>query len=449
MARLFGTDGIRGTANLEPLVPETILEIGRAVAGLRGGPGKRRRILIGRDTRASGDMLESALAAGICSRGAEAWLAGTIPTPGIAFLTRDLGADAGVMISASHNPFGDNGIKIFSSDGRKLPDREEDEIALLIRSEKISGPFPTGENIGRIRRLEDAIPRYLAFCRSTFPGNWSLSGMKIALDCANGAASEAAPALLAGLGAEVTVMHNRPDGFNINRDCGSQHTGDLQKKVAETGSDLGLAFDGDADRLIAVDEKGKPLSGDQIMLICAGMYKEQGRLSNNLVVSTVMSNFGFGEALKRLGIEHDAAKVGDRYVLELMRERGAVIGGEASGHVIFLDHHTTGDGLVSALQLLAALRFYRQPLSRLAGLMEVFPQIMVNVEVRNKPPLEEIPGLQEAVRKAEKELGGKGRILIRYSGTEALCRVMVEGPTETMTARIGDELARILKKTLG
>ena len=449
MGRLFGTDGVRGVANLAPITAEMSLEIGRAVAYVCKRHGEHRhRVVIGKDTRVSGYMLESALTAGICSMGVDVLLVGPLSTPGIAFTTRSMRADAGLVISASHNPYQDNGIKIFSRSGFKLPDAEEDEIEDLIASGRIRDIRPTADDIGKAKRIDDATGRYIVFCKNTFPEELSLEGMKIVLDCANGATYKAAPIIFSELGADVTTIHCEPNGVNINYRCGSQHTEDLRAKVVEIGADVGLAFDGDGDRLIAVDEKGREITGDHIMVICAKRYKEQGWLLNDLVISTVMSNFGFGLALKGMGIRHGASKVGDRYVLEMMQERDAVLGGEASGHMIFLNHHTTGDGIVTALQLLAAMNAAKKPLSSLAELMHLFPQQIINVDVAKKPPLEELPKLQAAVQAAEAELGEKGRVLIRYSGTQSMCRVMVEGPTEETTRRLARHLADTVRECL-
>ncbi len=451
MGRMFGTDGVRGIANVDPMTAEMVLEIGRATAYVCKQHEKksRHRIIIGKDTRVSGYMLENALTAGITSMGVDVLLVGPMPTPGIAFITHSMRADAGLVISASHNPYQDNGIKIFSRDGYKLPDAEEDEIEDLITSGRIRDIRPTADDIGKAKRIDDAIGRYIVFCKNTFPDDLSLEGMKIVLDCANGATYKVAPIIFSELGAEVTAIHEDPDGININDNCGSQYTADLCANVKEVGADVGLAFDGDGDRLIAVDEKGEEITGDHIMAICAKMYKERGWLNNNLVIATVMSNFGFGLGLKDLGIEQGISKVGDRYVLEMMKEKDATIGGEESGHLIFLNHETTGDGIVAALQLLAAMRLYSQPLSELAKLMTFLPQKKINLDVARKPPVEEIPELQEAIKAAEKELGGEGRVLIRYSGTQAMCRVMVEGPTDEITDRLCKSLAETVKKCIG
>jgi len=450
MGRMFGTDGVRGIANVHPMTAEMALEIGRAAAYVcKKQPKQRHTIVIGKDTRVSGYMLESALTAGICSMGVDVLLIGPMSTPGIAFITRSMRADAGVVISASHNPYQDNGIKIFSRNGFKLPDADEDEIEDLITSGRVKDIRPTADEIGKAHRIDDASGRYIVFCKNTFPEDQTLEGMTIALDCANGATYKLAPTIFSELGAAVTAIHCDPNGTNINDNCGSQHTADLIAKVRETGADIGLALDGDGDRLIAVDETGGQITGDHIMAICGRMYKELGLLENNLVVATVMSNFGFFAALKQLRIQEGVSKVGDRYVLEMMQEKGGILGGEESGHVIFLNHHTTGDGIVTALQLLWAMRRSGKPLSELAKVMTLSPQKIINVTVKDKPPLEQIPELQKAIQAAEAELADKGRVLIRYSGTQAMCRVMVEGPTEEMTSRLTQQLADRVKKCIG
>ncbi len=447
MARLFGTDGVRGVANLPPLTPDAALSIGRAITlRLRDMRSGRPRVLIGRDTRLSGPMLECAVAAGVCSAGGDVLRAGVLPTPAVAYCTRAMGADAGVVISASHNPFQDNGIKIFSSDGFKLPDAEEDRIEGLIPG-NLAEP-PVGHGLGTVVEFEDALGRYVTFCQGTFPGP-GLEGLHLVLDCANGATYRAAPAVLTALGAQVSVLGDQPDGVNINEGCGSEHPEALAAKVRESGAVVGLALDGDGDRLRVVDERGALLTGDQVIALCARMYKERGWLDNNLVVTTVMSNFGLGVALRGLGIDHAASKVGDRYVLELMRERRAALGGEDSGHIIFLRHHSTGDGIIAALQVLGAMRFYGRPLSTLAQVMRVTPQRIINVDVASKPPLESMPALTGAIAEAEAELAEEGRVLIRYSGTQAMCRVMVEGPTQEMTDRLAGCLAEAIRSELG
>ena len=449
--KLFGTDGVRGVANREPMMVEMAVNLGRAVAYVlmeRKG-GKRPRVVIGKDTRLSGYMLENALVAGLCSMGADALLVGTLPTPGIAVLTIDQKADAGFVISASHNPFQDNGIKLFSCDGYKLPDEEEAEIEKLMADGKLPSLLPKAGGIGKSFRVEDALERYIAFCMKTFPADLDLKGMRIVLDCGNGATYKAAPAVFERLGAHVTTLHSTPNGLNINARCGSQHTEALREQVLAERADVGLAFDGDGDRLIVVDETGVELSGDHIMAICAQDMKKRGELKGNLAVGTVMSNFGLHATMRKLGIELGCSAVGDRYVLEMMKEKGGVIGAESSGHMIFLDKHTTGDGIVSGLQLLAVMRRTGQEVSALASILKLSPQHLVNVDVASRPPLKDLPGVQAAIKSAEKELGQDGRVLVRYSGTQNMCRVMVEGPTEEMTKRLCDSIAAALKKEIG
>jgi len=432
------------------MTAEMALEIGRATAYVcKKQKAGRHTIVIGKDTRVSGYMLESALTAGICSMGVDVLLIGPMSTPGIAFITRSMRADAGLVISASHNPYQDNGIKIFSRNGFKLPDADEDEIEDLITSGRIKDIRPTADEIGKAHRIDDATGRYIVFCKNTFPEDQALEGMKIAIDCANGATYKMAPIIMSELGAAVDAIHCEPNGTNINDHCGSQHVEDLVARVREIKADVGLAFDGDGDRLVAVDENGGVLTGDHIMAVCARMYKELGLLKDNLVITTVMSNFGFFAALRKMGIREGVSKVGDRYVLEMMREKGAVLGGEDSGHVIFLNHHTTGDGIITALQLLWAIKRSKQPLSELARIMTPSPQKIINVNVKSKPPLEELAEVQSATREAEAELNGKGRVLIRYSGTQSMCRVMVEGPTEELTLRLTQRLADVVQKCIG
>ncbi|NCD33090.1 MAG: phosphoglucosamine mutase [Spartobacteria bacterium] len=451
MGRLFGTDGVRGVANRHPMTAEMALAIGRATAYVCKKHSKRDRpcILIGKDTRISGYMLENALTAGICSMGVDVFLVGPIPTPGIAFLTHNMRADAGLVISASHNPYQDNGIKIFSRTGYKLPDSEEDEIEELITSGKLQDVCPTAEVIGKAKRIDDAVGRYIVFCKSSFPDDLSIDGMNIVLDCANGATYKVAPIIFSELGAKVSTLHCSPNGLNINDKCGSQHTESLRRAVLESKADIGFAFDGDGDRLIAVDEKGQEISGDHIIAICADMYKKRGLLAQNQVVTTVMSNYGFCDAMRELDIELEQANVGDRYVLEMMKQKGAVLGGEQSGHMIFLDHHTTGDGIIAALQLLAAIKVSDKKLSELAEIMHVYPQKLVNIDVAEKPPLDEIPGLAEAIRQAETRLEGSGRVLVRYSGTQNMCRVMVEAKDEQTTNAECDALVDLVRRQIG
>jgi phosphoglucosamine mutase len=448
---LFGTDGVRGVANREPMMVETAVNLGRAVAHVlkeRKG-GKRPRVLIGKDTRLSGYMLENALVAGLCSMGADALLVGTLPTPGIAVLVVDQKADAGFVISASHNPFQDNGIKLFSCDGHKLPDAEEAEIERLMASGTLTSLLPMAGGIGKSFRVEDALERYIAFCKQTFPAKLDLKGLRIVLDCGNGATYKAAPAVFKELGAAVTSLHCTPNGLNINARSGSQYTDALREQVLAERADIGLAFDGDGDRLIVVDETGAELTGDHILAVCAKDLKVHGQLKNNVAVGTVMSNFGLHATMRKMSIELVCSAVGDRYVLEAMRDKGGIIGAEPSGHMIFLDKQTTGDGIVAALQLLAVMRRTGKEMSALASILTLSPQHLVNVELSSRPPLKDLPGVQAAIAAAEKALGKDGRVLVRYSGTQNLCRVMVEGPTEELTRRLTLDIAAALKKEVG
>jgi phosphoglucosamine mutase len=449
MGKLFGTDGIRGEANRYPMDSAIAFSIGQAVAKIFKKPEHKTRVIIGKDTRISGYMLESSLEAGISSMGGISYLVRVMPTPGIAFIAESMRADAGIVISASHNPYQDNGIKIFSGSGYKLSDEQEEEIEGLMLSGKLPEMVPHARDMGRSYRMEDAPGRYIVFLKNTFPRDLSMEGMKIVLDTANGATYRVAPSAFTELGADVTVIHNQPDGININDQCGSQHTGDLKKKVLETGAAVGLAFDGDGDRLIAVDEKGKEITGDQIMIICARILKEEGNLRNDLLVSTVMSNLGLTVACRKYGFKHHASKVGDRYVLEDMLRLGAVIGGEESGHMIFLDHHTTGDGIITAMQLVAAMIKEGKPLSELATLMDVYPQKLINVDVKSKPEISTVPDLVEAIKQVEAGLGDQGRVLVRYSGTQNMCRVMVEGPSDDVTAKYCRVIADAVKQAIG
>ena len=449
MGKLFGTDGIRGEANRYPMDAAIAFSVGQAVANLFRKTGHRTRVVIGKDTRISGYMLESSLEAGVSSMGGISYLVRVLPTPGIAFIAQSMRADAGIVISASHNPYQDNGIKIFSGSGFKLSDEQEETIENLILSGKLPEMVPEAKEMGRAYRMEDAPGRYIVFLKNTFPRDLSMEGMKVVIDAANGATYRVCPAAFTELGASVDVIHNNPDGLNINDNCGSQYTQNLEKRVVETGATIGLAFDGDGDRLIAVDEKGHTITGDQILIICAKALKDQGRLKNDLLVSTVMSNLGLTFACKKYGFKHHATKVGDRYVLEDMLRLGAVIGGEESGHMIFLDHHTTGDGIITALQLIAAMIREKRPLSELARMMEVFPQKLINVPVKSKPDISTVPQVVAAIKQTEAELGDRGRVLVRYSGTQNACRVMVEGPTDDLTQKYCRQIADAVKTTLG
>ncbi|NLI17299.1 MAG: phosphoglucosamine mutase [Actinomycetales bacterium] len=449
MGKLFGTDGIRGEANRYPMDATMAFAVGQAVTHVLRKPGHQTRVVIGKDTRISGYMLESALEAGVTSMGGTAQMVGVLPTPGIAYITESMRADAGFVVSASHNPYQDNGIKVFAGSGFKLSDEQEAEIEELILGGQLPSMVPAPRDMGKAVRLNDAMARYIVFLKNTFPRNLSLEGVKIAMDVGNGATYEVAPAVFRELGADVTVIHDQPNGLNINDNCGSQHTQDLRRTVVETGSAIGLAFDGDGDRLIAVDEKGQEITGDQILVINAVQLKKEGKLANDLLVSTIMSNLGLKIACEKYGFVHHASKVGDRYVLEDMQRLGAVLGGEDSGHVIFLRHHTTGDGILTALQLVASVLKANAPLSELATLMDVFPQKLINVDVSRKPEVSSVPEIVEAIRRVEAALEGKGRVLVRYSGTQNMCRVMVEGPTVELTEMYAREVADVVAAALG
>jgi phosphoglucosamine mutase len=448
MNKLFGTDGIRGIANEHPMTTEIALNVGRAIAYLSKRKGHTPRIITGKDTRLSGDMFEGAIISGICSMGVNAISVGVMPTPGIAFLTHDMRADAGIVISASHNPSQDNGIKIFNSDGFKLSDEKENQIEELIFANNMEKLHPVPKEMGKLSRLDDAAGRYVDFLKSTFPQEINPEGMNVVLDCSNGAAYRVAPEVFAELGVEVTTLFNQPDGKNINLNCGSQHTAALIAEVLRTKANVGFAFDGDGDRVIAVDEKGNVLTGDRMLAIYSAILKKEGKLKNNLVVRTVMSNLGLSVAFGKLGIDSVFAPVGDRFVLEEMLTRGAIIGGEDSGHLIFLQHHTTGDGLITALQVLAAMKKEGKPLSELASIMTVFPQMLINIDVKRKPEIETVPEIMAAIKKAEEALGDKGRVLVRYSGTQNMFRVMVEGPTKEETETHCRQIADVVKKML-
>ncbi len=446
--KLFGTDGIRGVANLHPMTPELVLRMGKAIASLFRNTKRRHRILIGRDTRLSGPMIEDALVAGICSMGVDALTVGVLPTPAVAFLTMDMKADAAIMISASHNPFEDNGIKIFQGNGLKLPDAAEARIEALIDSERLGDSAPTGAAIGRSSAIFGADGRYAVFLKNAFPKALSLEGLKIVVDCANGAGYRIAPLVLEELGAEVIPMGNNPDGRNINLKCGAMHPEIVAAAVRKHRAHAGIALDGDADRVIFADEKGKVMDGDHLMAICALDLKARRLLRKNTVVATVMSNMGFEIAMKEANIKLIRTQVGDRYILECMRQKGYNLGGEQSGHLIFLDHTTTGDGILSALQVLAVMKKKGRPLSELAAVMSTLPQVLVNVTVERRRELDSIPVIGQAIADAEKKLAGKGRILVRFSGTQALCRVMIEGPSQKEITAMANELADVIKKNM-
>jgi phosphoglucosamine mutase len=449
MRKLFGTDGVRGVANLDPMTSEMAMQLGRAAAHLFMRRSGRHQIVIGKDTRISGYMLESALTSGICSMGVDVLLVGPMPTPAIAFLTRSLRADAGVMISASHNPYQDNGIKFFSNDGFKLPDEMEARIEGLIVSNEIDHLRPTADAIGKAYRINDAEGRYIEFVKRSLPKDLDFQGMKVVVDCANGAAYKVAPAVLRELGAKIEVIGDKPDGMNINAGCGAVHPEPLQKAVCEQGAHLGVALDGDADRAIFVCEQGRVVDGDHIMAMLALDLHRQGQLAKQTVVGTVMSNFGLELAMTKAGIALARTAVGDRYLLERMLAEGYNFGGEQSGHFIFLDHNTTGDGLVSALQVLSLMKRTEKPLSELALTMTAVPQVLLNVNVTKKPNLDEVPALQRAIREGEQRLNGSGRVLVRYSGTEPLLRVMVEGERDDQIREVANHLVDVVKTHLG
>ena len=447
--KLFGTDGIRGTANVHPMTPEVALALGRAIAHVfREAEGQRKQILIAKDTRLSGYMFEDALAAGICSMGVNVIQVGPVPTPALAFLTRDMRCNAGVMITASHNPYQDNGIKFFAADGFKLPDQEEARIEGLIETGEVSEISVPPDEIGQAHRIEDARGRYVVYLKNAFPRERTLEGMRIVLDCANGAGYKAAPTVLRELGAEVFTLGVEPNGRNINDDCGSLFPERAAAKVLELRADVGISLDGDADRVIVIDERGEIYDGDMLMWMCARDMKERGALAKDTVVATVMSNLGLELALQSIGVELLRTQVGDRYVVEAMREGGYNLGGEQSGHILFLDHSTTGDGMMSALQVLALMARSGQKLSELNEGFIRLPQVMVNIGVAEKRPLEELTSFQEQVSEVEDELGDNGRVLIRYSGTENKARVMVEGRDETRVHEMANHLASKLKQSL-
>ncbi len=445
----FGTDGIRGVAGVSPLDPETLVRLGKAVAQVFMKGEKKRRILIGKDTRLSGYMIESSLAAGITAMGADLMLSGPIPTPGVAYLAKSMRADAGIVISASHNPFEDNGIKIFGSDGFKLPDELENEIERLLEPGVLDGKTTDAGHIGKAARINDAVGRYTVYLKESFPRELSLEGIKVGLDCANGAAYVVGPQTMTELGAEVVSRGVSPSGRNINAGFGSLFPEVVGKLVVEQNLNVGISLDGDADRCILVDEKGRVLDGDVVLAICALDLKERGLLRKNAVVATVMSNLGLEKLLNSHDISVVRANVGDRAVLEEMIRQGCQLGGEQSGHTIFSDYSTTGDGMLTALMVLAVMCRKQRPLSELAAPFVTFPQKLINIKVAAKPPLESIAALSSAISHKEKELGSSGRILVRYSGTENKVRVMVECEDEEICKKHATDLAAILEKEIG
>ena len=449
MGKLFGTDGIRGVANIFPMTPEMVLSIGKATAHVfKEKCGKKKpKFVIGKDTRLSGYMIENALASGIVSVGADVLLVGPMPTPAIAHLTKALNADAGIVLSASHNPAEDNGIKIFSENGHKLSDNVEDEIEKYVLSGKIKTEHIKGDLIGKAHRVDDAKERYIEFAKASVE-SMSMKGLRAILDCANGAAYNTAPHILSELGVEVVVLNDRPDGLNINLDCGALHPEKMMEVVKEENAHIGIALDGDADRVIVCDENGKSVDGDHIIAICAINMKEKGTLKKNSVVVTIMTNKGFDIAMAKERIKVVKTKVGDRYVVDEMRKKGYVLGGEQSGHIIFSNYTTTGDGMISALQLLRIMKERGKKLSKLAECMTSLPQVLVNVDVKEKKDISKLK-VNKNIKDAESKLGEKGRVLVRYSGTQNLCRIMIEGENKREIQKIANDIAKTMKKELG
>ncbi len=447
---LFGTDGIRGTANEWPITPEVALNLGKAVAHVAGRSTPRAhvpRVLIGKDTRLSGYMIEQAIAAGICSMGARVILCGPIPTPAIAQLTVSMRADAGIVISASHNPYQDNGIKIFGADGFKLADEMELEIESLMENDSLLATRPTGPGIGKASRLDDASGRYVVFAKATFPRGLTLDGVRVVVDAAHGAAYKVAPLVFSELGSAVTSIGVKPNGVNINKDHGALHPDNVRTEVVKRGAQIGIALDGDADRLIVIDEKGQIVDGDVVMAMCASRMMDDGQLKKKTLVATVMSNLGLQRALEQRGGRLVRTQVGDRYVVEAMRKEGYNLGGEQSGHLIFLDHASTGDGIVAALQVLAIMVRTGRPLSELAKeAMERVPQVLENLTLPARQPLEKMLSLAAMTKKVEAALGKEGRVLIRWSGTEPKLRIMLEGPEESKIRAWAKELASAAQK---
>ena len=444
--RLFGTDGMRGVANLEPMTSATVMRLGMAIASRLRQPGRHTRIAIGKDTRLSGYMFESALAAGIVSMGADVWLTGPLPTPGIAFITASMRCDAGVVISASHNPFEDNGIKVFARDGYKLPDEVELEIENLVLSADLDAQRAAPADVGYNRKLEDSRGRYVVFCKSTFPTELTLDGLRIVVDAAHGAGYRVGPAVFEELGAKVIAIHTKPDGKNINARAGALYPQAMCETVRLHEAHLGIALDGDGDRCVLCDEHGNVVDGDAVMALCATRMLLEGTLAKQTLVTTVMSNLGLERAVRTVGGRVVRTQVGDRYVVEEMRKSGYNFGGEQSGHLVFLDHATTGDGIVAALRVLAVMLKEGRPLSELARVMERTPQVLVNLAVERKIPLEQLPDVQRLISDVERQLGDDGRVLVRYSGTESKARVMIEGMDEGRIKGWADEIAGELAK---
>lgn len=448
MGRLFGTDGIRGRVNSHPMQPELALRLGLAAGQYFRDGSRRHRVVIGKDTRLSGYVFESALTSGFCAAGMDVFLVGPMPTPAISFLTRSMRADLGVVISASHNPYMDNGIKFFDKNGFKLADEVEDEIAAMVTDPGFAWDYPAYDQVGRARKIQDSPGRYIVELKHSFPAGMTLDGLTIVLDCAHGAAYRVAPLIFEELGAKVVTIGIEPDGLNINKGCGSLHPEGLAAKIREHRADIGLALDGDADRLIVVDERGTVLDGDQIMAVCADEMMSRGTLAGNTLVATVMSNMALELFMQERGGRLLRTRVGDRYVVEEMRKGGYLLGGEQSGHLVFMEHSTTGDGTLAALQLLRIMVARQRPISEIAGLLTPFPQKLVNVRVKRKVPFDDVPSIQEAVRHAEERLGRTGRVLLRYSGTESLARIMVEAQDGSMVEELCAELTQAVETGL-
>ncbi len=457
MEKLFGTDGVRGTANIHPVTAENALRLGRAAAHVfseNGGPyargsDHRPKIVLGKDTRLSGYMLENAIVAGITSLGVDVLVIGPLPSPGVAYITRSLRADAGIVLSASHNPYEDNGIKFFRHDGYKLDDGVEARIEQLVFSGEIDAIRPTAGKIGRATRIDDALGRYVEHAKQSFPRGLTLESLKIVVDCANGAAYKSTPCILRELGADLTVFHNAPNGTNINADCGSTYPEEIARLVRETGAHIGISHDGDADRLILADESGEIVDGDEILAIAAIENLKRGTLHDNTLVSTIMSNYGLEEALEPHGGRVIRTKVGDRYVIEEMMRGGYNIGGEQSGHMIFRDFSTTGDGIVSALQILDIMLATGQPLSQLKRQLKKYPQAQRNLKVREKPPIDSLSEVSDLIAETESALDGKGRVLLRYSGTEPKIRLLIEGRDESLINAQADRIADSIRSKIG
>jgi phosphoglucosamine mutase len=446
---LFGTDGVRGIANVDPMTSECALRLGRALAYVSKRSNRRHKVLIGKDTRLSGYMLETAMASGICSMGVDVLLVGPLPTPGIAFLTRSLRADAGVVISASHNPFQDNGIKFFSQAGFKLQDELEEEIERLVLGDSIDALRPTATEIGKAFRIDDAVGRYNVFVKGSFPRHLTLDGLKVVIDCGHGAGYKVGPEVLEELGASVVALGVDPDGLNINQGCGALYPAMLQEAVRLHGAHVGIALDGDADRAMFVDEQGAIVDGDEVMAILAAEMHGRRELRRETLVATVMSNLGLHIAMRERGIAVVTTPVGDRHVVEEMVRGGYSFGGEQSGHIVFLDQNTTGDGMITALGLLALLVEKGRPLSELRRIMTRFPQVLLNVPVAARREVETVPALANAIKAAQLALGERGRVLVRYSGTEPLLRIMVEGEHEDRIRELADTIAAAARRGLG